>query len=115
MSQGNGLSAFPEGMTRDGSRIHDAADYTDELVARTRAAREPLGVPWGTKGEYAEQMQKNIGVAEEFLYTLLHYIAVAQRQAADGTLRMSSGFQGTEDTNLDIAVNVGGDSAGGRR
>ena len=112
---GKGLSAFPEGIARDGAHIHDAADYTDELIAHARSAREPLGVPWGTKGEYAEQMQKSIGEAEETLYTLLDYIAVAQRQAADGTLRTASGFQGAEDANVDIAVNTGGDLPGGRR
>ncbi|MEU0491511.1 hypothetical protein ABZ249_19950 [Nocardiopsis sp. NPDC006139] len=109
---GRGLSAFPEGIRRNGSRIYDAADYTDELIAHTRAAREPLGVPWGTKGEYAEQMQKNIGEAEEVLYTLLDLIAVAQRQAADGTLDMGGSFQGTEDANIDLG---GTFTPGGRR
>lgn len=118
MSPGQGLSAFPEGMTRDGSRIHDAADYTDELVAHTRTARESLGTPWGEKGEYAEQMQKAIGEAEETLYLLLDHIAVAQRQAADGTVRTASGFQGAEDANLDIVAgtDLGGNGLpGGRR
>ncbi|MFL1376768.1 MULTISPECIES: hypothetical protein [unclassified Nocardiopsis] len=115
-AEGENLSVFPEGMGRDGTRIHDAADYTDELVAYTRSAREPLGTPWGEKGEYAEQMQKLIGESEEYLYTLLDYIAVAQRQAADGTVGSAGSFQAAEDANTDIAGTVGGEGQqGGRR
>ncbi len=116
---GKGLWAFPENIKRDGTRIYDAADYTDELVSYTRSGREQIeaacgGPPWGSKGEYAEQMQKNLGEAEEKLYMLLDYVAVAQRQAADGTFRSGDRLGGTEDLNNDISGNIM-PGTGGRR
>lgn len=115
---GEGLSAFPEGISRDGSRIYEAADYTDELVNTARTAREELGVPWGESGDYAKEMEDILGPAEETLWQLLDLIAVAQRDTADSTIDMANGFHQAEEANhgLAAAADVGTKGIqGGRR
>ncbi|WP_159941008.1 MULTISPECIES: hypothetical protein [unclassified Nocardiopsis] len=115
---GKGLSAFPEGMNRDGSRIHDAADYTDEINAWYTASRAAMGIPWGTKGEYAEQMAKIFVPLEENFRTYLDFLVRAQRDAADRTMRTAGNFGNAEEENVDISSRVHpgtGPGSGGRR
>ncbi|MDT0331165.1 hypothetical protein [Nocardiopsis lambiniae] len=115
MSQ-DGLFVNTEGMGREGAQIYAAAEFAEQLNAWTRAACPPEDKPWGVKGEYAEQMEKNVGGAKEDLYELLDLIGVALRQLADGTLQSNNGFHALEDVNVDSVGNIGVDDLpGGRR
>lgn len=114
-ASGQGLSADPDGISQDGKRIYEAADYTDEIVEYARAAREPHGVPWGEEGDYSRKMQETLGMAESVLWELLPMIASAQRQAADGTLRTAGGFGDTETSNVDLSGSIDTKIPGGRR
>ena len=116
-----GLSANPDGISQDGKRIYEAADYTDEIVNHARTAREPHGVPWGEVSEgadeddYSRKMEETLGMAEAFLWELLPMIADAQRQAADGTLQTAGSFESAESSNFDLSGSVDAQLPGGRR
>ncbi|WP_306368955.1 hypothetical protein [Nocardiopsis sp. CC223A] len=112
---GDHLSVNPDGINQDGRRIYEAADYTDQIVTHARTGRDALGVPWGEKGDYSKQMQEILGVAEIFLWELLRYIAIAQRQAADGTLQTARNFTNAEGVNVDVSGSFDPRTHGGRR
>lgn len=110
-----GLSADPDGISQDGKRIYEAADYTDEIVNHALTGREPHGVPWGEEGEYSQKMQDTLGMAESVLWQLLPMIASAQRQAADGTLQTAGSFENAESGNIDLSGAIDTPLPGGRR
>ncbi|MBB6119142.1 hypothetical protein [Nocardiopsis algeriensis] len=116
---GEGLSAFPEGMIKDGSRIHEAAEYTRELNEWFTAARETLGTPWGKGDEFAEQMDKVLGPLEEGLRLYLDFLEQAQQDAADRTVQTAQNLGAAEDAGQDLASTLipgeGPSSGGGRR
>ncbi|MDE3721917.1 hypothetical protein PWG71_11005 [Nocardiopsis sp. N85] len=116
MSASDRLSVDADGIGRDTRLIYEAADFTDEMVADARGAITSFEeVPWGVKGEYSKRMQETLGEAEKILWQLLDYVAVAQRQAADGAIRTARGFSSAEDLNVDVSGSFDPRTPGGRR
>ncbi|MFD6100431.1 hypothetical protein ACFVWN_30705 [Nocardiopsis flavescens] len=109
------LSVDADGISRDNRRVYEAADFTDEIVDHAHSARTSIEVPWGDRGDYSKRMQETLGEAEKILWQLLDYVAVAQRQAADGAIRTARGFSATEDVNIDTSGSFDPRTRGGRR
>ncbi|MEU1900274.1 hypothetical protein ABZ512_18005 [Nocardiopsis dassonvillei] len=110
------LSVDVDGIGRNNKLVYEAADFTDEMVADARDTIKSFGeAPWGVEGEYSKRMQETLGEAEKILWQLLDYVAVAQRQAADGAIRTARGFSATEDLNVDASGSFDPRTRGGRR
>ncbi|WDZ88577.1 hypothetical protein [Nocardiopsis sp. HUAS JQ3] len=110
------LSVDVDGIGRHNRLVYEAADFTDEMVAAARGAIMSLGeAPWGDEGEYSKRMQETLGEAEKILWQLLDYVAVAQRQAADGAVRTARGFSAAEDLNVDVSGSFDPRTHSGRR
>ncbi|ASU59008.1 MULTISPECIES: hypothetical protein [Nocardiopsis] len=117
MSASHGrLSVDVDGIGRHNKLVYEAADFTDEVVADARDAITSFEkAPWGDEGEYSKRMQETLGEAEKILWQLLDYVAVAQRQAADGVVRTVHGLSAADDINADVPSSFDPRTHGGRR
>ncbi|WP_047871846.1 hypothetical protein [Nocardiopsis sp. RV163] len=110
------LSVDVDGIGRHNKLVYEAADFTDEVVSGARDVITSFEeAPWGVEGEYSKRMQETLGEAERILWQLLDYVAVAQRQAADGVVRTARGFSAAEDLNVDVSGSFDPRTHGGRR
>ncbi|WP_150242685.1 hypothetical protein [Nocardiopsis quinghaiensis] len=104
---GGGVFAFPEGLTRDGSSIHDAADYTRELQLWARGELQALGKVWGEGDKFAESMEKSLGELSELIDKYMDFLVQAQRDIADYTQETGANYGRAESGNEDIASGIG--------
>ncbi|PDP85292.1 hypothetical protein CQJ94_23185 [Glycomyces fuscus] len=109
----DGLFADPEGLARDGWKIHDTAEYTYELRQWLDGELSSLGDIWGRGDEFANDMDKSLGVLKTSISEYIDFLVTAQKDLADYTVQMGGNYGRAEGANEDIASGL--DPANGTR
>ncbi|WP_017572553.1 hypothetical protein [Nocardiopsis halotolerans] len=116
MADGDGLFVDTDGLSRNSWSVYDAAEYAQELQQWLNAELEPLGDIWGEGDEFAEQMEKSLGVLRTSIDQYLGFLAIATRDTSAILGQTRDGFVRGEEENVDNVPDLDPSNVpGGRR